>query len=1168
MKAPFVHLHVHTQYSLLDGAIRIEELCRKAQEYGMPAIAVTDHGNMFGAIDFYQQALKFNIKPILGCELYVAPQSRHEKTSRQGLDNAHHLVVLAKDLTGYQNLMRLTSIGYLEGFYYRPRIDKEVLRKYHDGLFGLSACLHGEVAGKLLRGNLKEAEAAAKEYQDIFGPGNFYLEIMENGLDEQKTVNGQLIELGRKLGIGMVATNDCHYPTREAAAAHDVLLCIQTGKTVEDRDRMKFSTDQLYLRSPEEMAELFKDIPEAIENTLHIAASCQVELDFGKFFLPNFEIDNTAKTLDDQLAQAAEDGFALLLPVILRDVPPEEQEATREKYRQRLYHELEIIKNMGFAGYFLIVSDFVQYAKRKKIPVGPGRGSAAGSLVAYCLAITNIDPIKYDLFFERFLNPDRISMPDIDIDFCPDGRDEIIQYVKEKYGKDKVAQIITFGTMQARGVIRDVGRVIGMPYNEVDRIAKLIPEGLNVTLNDALQTEPRLDEEARKSPEVARLLSLAKSLEGLSRHASTHAAGVVVSDIPLMERVPLYKNPKYMDDIVTQFSMNDLQTVGLTKFDFLGLKTLTVIENVIQAVREDHGIDIDFNLLDLKDKLTYQLLSKGDTDGVFQLESAGMKDILVNMRPDCIEEVIALIALYRPGPMAMVPEFISRKQGKTRISYEIPQLKSILEETYGVILYQEQVMQIAVSVGGYSMSEADTLRKVMSKKKASDMEEEKPKFLAGAENREIPPGKALKIWEKMETFAEYGFNKSHSTAYAMISYQTAYLKAHYPAYFMAALLTSEKDNRDKIIRYINDCKEMGIAVLPPDINQSKKIFRAGEMSIRFGLAAIKNVGEGVVESIIDCREKHGSFTSFEDFCTKTDLYKINKRAIESLIKSGCFDSVADNRSRLLASYDRILAQVQKKNRDLSNGQMSLSLFDAVQPLLPEDERQGETGFSGDDAVIPAGENESQQVLLDYEKETLGFYVTGHPLEKFRLEWETKNVIFSADLQHHQEKDMVTLAGVVLHVKEMKTKKKDTMAHIQFEDLKGVFTAICFSDLYQKTYALTHGDTPLIVKGFVDNQDEEVKIIAQEICAAENFFRGFDENTSLHIYMDFHRHTKNDMLLLKEILENYPGSHAAFLHLRNKVSDTIVTLETKHQLSAELISSIKQKISDCYAEYIN
>ena len=1181
MKNPFVHLHVHTLYSLLDGAIRIEDLCRKAREYEMPAIAITDHGNMFGAIDFYQQALKFNIKPILGCELYIAPFSRHDRTAHQGLDNANHLVVLAKDLTGYQNLVRLTSIGYLEGFYYRPRIDKEVLRKYHDGLVGLSACLHGEVAWKLRHGNPGDAEEAAREYYDIFGPENFYLELMENGLDEQKTVNRQLIDLGEKLNIGLVATNDCHYPTRDAAEAHDVLLCIQMGKTVQDKDRMKFLTNQLYLRSPEEMTELFKDTPAALENTLRIAESCNVKLDLGKFFLPNFEIENTGETLDDQLIRAAEKGFALLLPVILRDAAPEAQEERRTKYEQRLYHELEIIKNMGFAGYFLIVSDFVQYAKSKNIPVGPGRGSAAGSLVAYCLGITNIDPIKYDLFFERFLNPDRISMPDIDIDFCPDGREEIIQYVKEKYGKDKVAQIITFGTMQARGVIRDVGRVIGMPYSDTDRIAKLIPEGLNVTLSDALQTEPRLGEEARKSPEVARLLGLAKSLEGLNRHASTHAAGVVVSDIPLIERVPLYKNPKYMDDIVTQFSMNDLQTVGLTKFDFLGLKTLTVIQNVIQDVREDSGIDIDFNALDLNDKLTYQLLSKGDTDGVFQLESAGMKDILIGMKPDCIADVIALIALYRPGPMAMVPEFISRKQGKTRISYEIPQLKSILEETYGVILYQEQVMQIAVTVGGYSMSEADTLRKVMSKKKAADMEKEKPKFLAGAEAKNIPPGKALKIWEKMETFAEYGFNKSHSTAYAMISYQTAYLKAHYPAYFMAALLTSEKDNRDKIIRYINDCKEMEISVLPPDINQSKNIFRANDMSIRFGLAAIKNVGEGATESIIAFREKHGSFTSFEDFCTKIDLQKINRRTLEGLIKSGCFDAIEGNRIRLLSSYEHILTQVQKKNRDMSNGQISFSIFDAVrEPAMAEDTEERNNLSSGNDMESPAS-NKDHQTLLDYEKEALGFYVTGHPLEKFRGALKDKNVVFSTDLQQYKEKDMVVLSGIVLHVKEMKTKRKDTMAHIQCEDLKGTFTAICFSDVYQKTYSLTHADTPLVIKGFVGDQDDaghdeqqdfhpqkEVKIIVHKIYDVENFLRGVNDNTSVHIYMDSRTHTKNDMLLLKELLERYPGSHATFLHLRDKASDTIVALETKHQLSYDLISSIKQEISNCYAEYLN
>jgi len=1172
----FVHLHVHTQYSLLDGAIRIGDLFAKAKEYGMSAIAITDHGNMYGAIDFYQQAQKNGIKPIIGCELYVAPQSRFEKTAGYSGDNANHLVVLAKNLTGYQNLIKLTSIGYLEGFYYRPRIDKEVLRQNHEGLIGLSACLHGEISSKLLKGRRQEAEEAAKQYQDIFGPEDFYIEIMENGLAEQDVVNRQLIEIGKKLNINLVATNDCHYLTKENAEAHEILLCIQTGKTINDSDRMKFSTNQLYLKSPEEMAQSFDQLPEAIENTSRIAERCNVTLELGKFFLPNFEIKDSEETLDERLTKEAERGLANLFPLILKQAKNEsEHDALRSQYQERLYHELNIIKNMGFAGYFLIVSDFVRYAKEHDIPVGPGRGSAAGSLVAYALEITNIDPIKYCLFFERFLNPDRISMPDIDIDFCPEGRDDIIRYVKNKYGSDKVAQIITFGKMQARAVIRDVGRVIGMPYGEVDRIAKLIPEILNMTLEGALKSEPRLTEEMNKSPEVRRLIDLAKALEGLNRHASTHAAGVVVSDVPLVERVPLYKNPKDNEDIVTQFSMNDLQTVGLTKFDFLGLKTLTVINDVIQAIKEDYQIDLDVNALSLDDPLTYQLLSKGDTDGIFQLESSGMKDILVNIKPDCIEDVIALIALYRPGPMSMVPDFISRKQGKTKITYEIPQLKEILEETYGVILYQEQVMQIAVSVGGYSMSEADTLRKVMSKKKATDMEKEKPKFLAGAVRKNIPEAKAQKIWEKMETFAEYGFNKSHSTAYAMVSYQTAYLKAHYPAYFMAALLTSEKDNRDKIIKYINDCKEMDIAVLPPDINQSRKIFRAKEKSIRFGLAAVKNVGEGAIESIIEARTAQGDFNSYKDFCCRIDTRKVNKRVIESLIKCGGFDSIEGNRIQLLSTYEDVLSESQKRNKDISNGQASL--FDFLGgggiPDMGEESANRNLPIIIDsirDSSNNGNNEEDQQVLLAYEKETLGFYITGHPLAKYldKLSNHSSHISFSSDLGTIKDKRDLLICGIVVNIKEMKTRKKDTMAYVQMEDMKGTFTAICFSDAYMKSYSLVHSDKPLIIKGYADPQDEEIKVIANEILDLDDFLRGYTKESTIHIYLLQESHKSRDINMLKDILFAYPGPHEAFLHLLNHETDTVVSLGGKYRICQELEDNINRMITDICVKYIN
>jgi len=903
-RSDFVHLHVHTQYSLLDGTIRLDSLFRKAKEYQMHAVAMTDHGNIFGAIDFYQHAQKYGLKPIIGCELYVAPKSRSDRTTQGAGESSHHLVVLVKDMQGYKNLMRLTTAGYLEGFYYRPRVDKEILAEYHEGLIGLSACLHGEISNFLLKGNMDAAKRAAAEYQDIFGPDDFYLEIMENGLPEQKIANEGLMTISKELSIPLVATNDCHYIEREEAEAHEILLCIQTGKTLEDRDRMRFRTDQFYFRSPEKMKQLFNYSEESIDNTVIIADRCNLSFDFGKFSLPHFEI-NTGETLDEHLTRLARKGLEKLMLTVLKG---KDDERLREKYDRRLEGELEMIKAMGFAGYFLIVSDFVNYAKHRNIPVGPGRGSAAGSLVAYSIGITNIDPIRYGLFFERFLNPDRISMPDIDIDFCQDGRDEIIRYVTEKYGSDRVAQIITFGKMQAKAVIRDVGRAMNIAYGEVDTIAKMVPNVPNISLDAAIQIEPRLQEEEKKSEIIKKLLSFSRSLEGLNRHASIHAAGVVISDLPLVERVPLYKSPK--DEVVTQFSMNDLQTVGLTKFDFLGLKTLTVIKNALDFIREGRGIEIDINTLPLDESKTYQLLMRGDTDGVFQLESSGMKDILVNMKPDCIEDIIALIALYRPGPMNMVPEFISRKQGKTKIVYEIPELEDILRETYGVIVYQEQVMQIASALGNYTMAEADILRKVMSKKKPSEMEKEKPKFLDGAKSNRISEKKAKKIWEQMETFAEYGFNKSHSTAYAMISYQTAYLKANYPVEFMAALLTSEKDNRDKIIKYIVSCKDSGINVLPPDINESMRDFSVAGEHIRFGLAAVKNVGVGAIDSIISVREDVGNFKTFFDFCDRIDIRKINKRMLESLIKCGAFDSTGYNRRQLMECYEGVLDSAQ------------------------------------------------------------------------------------------------------------------------------------------------------------------------------------------------------------------------------------------------------------------
>ncbi|MCG6534216.1 MAG: DNA polymerase III subunit alpha [Syntrophales bacterium LBB04] len=1134
----FVHLHVHTQYSLLDGTIRLDNLFKKAKEYQMPAVAITDHGNIFGAIDFYQHALKYGIKPIIGCELYVAPKSRFDKNAHATGEHSHHLLVLVKDRQGYKNLMKLSTAAYLEGFYYRPRVDKELLATHSEGLIGLSACLHGEIASLLLKRNNETARAVANEYREIFGEGNFYLAIMENGLPEQKIVNNGLIEIGRELSIPLVATNDCHYIDREDAEAHEVLLCIQTGKTMEDTDRMKFKTDQFYFRSPEAMSRLFKDIPESINNTVAIAERCNLTFDFGIISLPNFEV-STSESLDEYLAGLAKKGLEKLQPVIMKD---KDDKGIPEKYVKRLQEELEIIKSMGFAGYFLIVSDFVNYAKQRNIPVGPGRGSVAGSLVAYAIGITNIDPIKYGLFFERFLNPDRISMPDIDIDFCQDGRDEIIKYVTDKYGSDRVAQIITFGKMQAKAVIRDVGRALNISYSEVDSIAKLIPNVLNISLDMAIQSEPRLQEEEKRNEKVRRLLSLSRALEGLNRHSSTHAAGVVISDVPLVERVPLCKSPK--DEIVTQFSMMDLQAVGLTKFDFLGLKTLTVIKNALRFIKEGRGEEIDIDKIALNDQETYQLLMKGNADGIFQLESAGMKDILVNMKPDCIEEISNLIALYRPGPMNMVPEFISRKQGKTKIVYEIPQLKEILKETYGVIVYQEQVMQIASAIGGYTMAEADILRKLMSKKKPSEMEKERPKFLEGAMHRNIPEKKARKIWQQMETFAEYGFNKSHSTAYAMISYQTAYLKANFPIEFMAALLTSEKDNRDKIIKYINSCKDMGINVLPPDINESQSDFSVTGEHIRFGLAAVKNVGIGAIDSIISVREKEVKFATFDDFCNRVDLRKINKRMIESLIKCGAFDSLGYRRSQLMKYYEGIVDTAQRRQKERSSGQTSF--FDHM-----ESEKSTHLDIMQEHPLSDIAEWDHKE-LLAHEKETLGFYITGHPLLRFAEKLHAVANVDTSSINDKKDRDTVAFGGVVNNIREVTTKKKDVMAYITIEDLRGSVTVICFADLYNKAFGLVHSEEPILIKGTIDAGEEGIKVIASEIIPlGDAVEQPYDV---VHFSIDVSRSSAIDIDSLHKLLINHKGKCDGFIRIVNGNSEVIVYLGRDFQL--ELTDKLK------------
>lgn len=1124
--ANFVHLHVHTQYSLLDGMIRLDDLFKKAKEYAMPAMAITDHGNMFGAIDFYKQAYANGIKPIIGCELYVAPRSRFDRTSSTIGEATRHLVVLVKNMQGYKNLMKLASAAHMEGFYYRPRVDKDLLKQCSEGLIASSACLHGEIASHIVRGNMDEARKAALELRQIFGEDNFYLEIMENGIPDQKIANRGLIELSKDLSIPLIATNDCHYLNADHAEAHNVLLCIQTGKTIEDKDRMSMTSDQFYVKSPEEMQALFADVPEAIANTVSVAERCNLTFEFGKFYLPKFEVKNPEESLEDYLERKAIEGLDKLLPTIMK-YQKEDEAAVREKYHKRLRSELEIIKKMGFAGYFLIVSDFIKHAKHTGVPVGPGRGSAAGSLVAYAIRITDIDPIRYGLLFERFLNPDRISMPDIDIDFCQERRGEIIKYVTEKYGKDKVTQICTFGKMMAKGVIRDVGRALNIPYGEVDRIAKLVPTVLNITLVEAFKMEPRFAEERRKNPQIDKMLSLSLILEGLNRHSSVHAAGVVISDAPLIERVPLFA-PK--DDIVSQYSMKDIEAVGLTKFDFLGLKTLTVIRNAIDFIKESHNIDVDINNLPLDDKETYRLLMKGETDGVFQLESSGMKDLLVNFKPDHIEDVIALIAAYRPGPMKMIPDFIARKHGKQQITYELPQLEPILKETYGIILYQEQVMQIANVIGGYTMSQADTLRKVMGKKQVAAMEKEKPKFLEGAKKQKINENKAKTIWDQMESFAEYGFNKSHSAAYAIITYQTAYLKAHYPVAFMAALLTSEKDNRDKIIKHMSNCKEMGINILPPDINESQKDFSISGENIRFGLAAVKNVGEAAIESIIDMR-REAAFTSFMDFLSRVDLRKVNRRVIESLIKCGSFDSLGNTRRELMECLDSAMDEAQRKQKELLSNQASI--FDQL------DTDNSTDANGGGSFQIPHLPEWDRKELLSIEKETLGFYISGHPLHGYADKLNLVANTNSTTLNTKRDKDTITIAGVISSLAERLTRKKDVMCNVVLEDLQGSVSIIFWADVYKKFYALLHADEPVVVQGTVDVGDESLKIIAQDVTplskALENPYK------QVRFMIDTDKVSPEKIESLSETIRKFSGKYEGYIHLLNGESETVVRL---------------------------
>ncbi len=1143
----FVHLHLHTQYSLLDGAIRLDPLFEKARELKMPAIAMTDHGNLFGAVDFYQKAIKYGVKPIIGCEVYVAPKSRlHKSGARGSSDSAFHLVLLVKNERGYTNLCRLVSLGHLEGFYYRPRIDLDLLKEHNEGLIALSACLHGQIPHLIGGGRFDDALDMAREYASVFDNNRFYLELQENSIPEQKTVNQGLLEISKELGLPLVATNDCHYLNREDAKAHEILLCIQTGKTMDQPDRMRFTGDDFYLKSADEMKAQFAYCPEAVKNTLEIAERCNLEIKFGEYHFPKFEVP-AGENLQEHLCNASQEGLEKRLIQIGRHDSAFD-ETKKAEYRERLDEELQVINNMGFPGYFLIVSDFIRYAKDQGIPVGPGRGSAAGSLVAYSLEITDIDPIPYDLLFERFLNPERVSMPDIDIDFCINGRDEVIRYVSEKYGEKNVAQIITFGTMQAKAAIRDVGRAMAIPYGEVDKLAKLIPNMLNIKLDEALAQEPRLRAAMEEKPQYKELIDTAKVLEGLVRHASTHAAGVVIANKPLVEYLPLYKDQKG-GSITTQFPMNDVEKIGLIKFDFLGLKTLTVIEGAVQLVRKSKTLDFDIDDIPFDDTPSYDLLSLGATTGVFQLESSGMKELLVKMKPSNFEDIIALVALYRPGPLGsgMVDDFIKRKHGKIPIKYDLPQLEPILHDTYGVIVYQEQVMKIASVLAGFTLGDADILRRAMGKKKPEEMAKQKEKFMEGAKAKDVDSKKAEKVFDLMAKFAEYGFNKSHSAAYALVAYRTAFLKAHYPVEFMAALLTEDMENSDKVLKNISECKDMGIEILSPCINESMKDFTVAGEAIRFGLGGVKNVGAAAIDAIIESRGKNGVFDSVFEFCENVDLRKVNKRVIESLVKCGAFDSTGAKRSQLIAVLEEAMENAQVLQRDRMNGQANM--FGSF---------QAQERITHSHTPLPDIDEWPENELLSFEKESIGFYITGHPLASYSADMKRYATVDTESLKSVGDNAEVTLCGIVVTLKESMTKKGDRMAFVGLEDLMGTVEVVIFPETYKLAAYHLKSEIPLLVKGRADIGEESVKLIASEVLPINEVREKMTK--SVHFRITTPGTEKEQIEKLRNIIDSYRGNCDAYVHVViPSRSETVISLPDtiKVNPSDELLRDVEK-----------
>lgn len=1172
----FVHLHVHTEFSLLDGSSKIKEITKRAAELGMNSLAITDHGVMYGVIDFYRAAKANGIKPIIGCEVYVAPGSRFDKEQGAGEDRYHHLVLLAENQKGYENLVKIVSKGFVEGFYYKPRVDYEVLKEYHEGIIALSACLAGEVQRYLARGLYEDGKKAALRYEEIFGKGNYFLELQDHGIPEQRNVNQQLLRMSEELGIELVCTNDVHYTFEDDVEAHDILLCIQTGKKVSDEDRMRYDGGQYFLKSPEQMASLFKYVPQALENTQKIADRCNVEFEFGVTKLPKYEVPEGYDSWT-YLRHLCFEGLEKRYPEVINgekrypEVMNEEKTRntiSKEELKERLEYELNTIKSMGYVDYFLIVWDFINYAKTNDIMVGPGRGSAAGSIVSYCLGITDIDPIKYSLLFERFLNPERVSMPDIDIDFCVERRQEVIDYVAQKYGKDHVAQIVTFGTLAARGVIRDVGRVLDMPYAMTDNIAKMVPQTLHITLEQALKDNKELKQLYDENEQVKYLIDMSKRLEGLPRHASMHAAGVVICGKPVDEYVPLSRASD--GSITTQFIMTTLEELGLLKMDFLGLRNLTVIQNAVRFVEKNQGIELDMSKLDYNDKKVLDLIGTGKTEGIFQLESGGMKSFMKELKPQNLEDIIAGISLYRPGPMDFIPKYLEGKNHPENITYDCPQLIPILEPTYGCIVYQEQVMQIVRDLGGFTLGRSDLLRRAMSKKKLNVMQEERKNFVygnpeegvTGCVNNGISEDVANKIYDEMIDFAKYAFNKSHAAAYAVVAFQTAYLKRYYPVEFMAAMLTSVMDRTDKVAEYIYSCRSMGVQILPPDINEGESGFSVSGNCIRYGLTAIKSIGKTVIDNIVNERNAGGKYKTLEDFITRVADKDVNKRAIENLIKAGALDSLEGTRKQFMMIYVAILDNVNSNRKNNMSGQMSL--FD----FASEEEKKD---F---EITLPdVGEYTSEQ-MLQFEKEVLGIYVSGHPLQEQETKWRKHITHMTVDfnnedgevpaeeeftetdelsegstkLRDHQK---VTVGGIISNITKKYTKTGQPMAFLTLEDIVGSVEVIVFPRQYERFQGAIAVDKKVFVSGEANlEENAQGKVIANSITEFEQI--------ASEVWLKFKdkdEYLAKEQEILNFILSNR-GNDKVVIYLETERATKILPIEYRIKAEETIIKSLE------------